>query len=72
MTIVAMLLEQRSALCRTAVKQPRDVNEAYLVVHGVMADALDRGVGADGDLGVAMAAALEVRAQRLARLAADA
>jgi hypothetical protein len=60
----AGLLKQKSALYRRAVEQTCDVNEAYLVVHGVMARALS-GVGdAEHDLGAALASALEMRSQR--------
>ena len=63
MTSISGLLRQKSALYRLAVKQTCDVNEAYLVVHGVMARALS-GVGdAEHDLGAALASALEMRSQ---------
>jgi hypothetical protein len=61
MTTISGLLRQKTALYRRAVEQTCDVNEAYLVVHGVMARALS-GVGeADRDLGAALASALEIR-----------
>jgi len=65
MTSISRLLWQNSALCRRAVEQTRDVNEAYLVVHGVMAHALSGARGADQDLGAALTAALKVRSRRL-------
>jgi hypothetical protein len=63
MKSISGLLRQRSALYRRAVEQTCDVNEAYFVVHGVLARALS-GVGdADRDLGAALASALEIRSQ---------
>jgi hypothetical protein len=67
MTQFSRLLRQGSALYRHAMEQTRDVNEAYLIVHGVMARALGR-VG-DADLDAALASALEVRSERLDRMA---
>lgn len=65
MTPTAMLLRQKSALFRSAVEQTCDVNEAYLVVHGVMANALRRVGNVEHDLGAALASALRLRTQRL-------
>ena len=69
MTQFSRLLRQRSALCRHAMEQTRDVNEAYLVVHGVMAGALGRVGDVEHDLDAALALALEVRSERLDRMA---
>lgn len=63
MTSISGLLKQKSALYRRAVEQTCDVNEAYLVVHSVMARALGGGGDADRDLGAALASALEIRSQ---------
>lgn len=67
MTSISRLLGQTSALYRRAVEQTCDVNEAYLVVHCVVARALS-GVGGH-DLGAALASVLEVRSQHLDRMA---
>jgi hypothetical protein len=68
MTSISRLLRQKTALYRRAVEQTCDVNEAYLVVHGVMAYALSGVSGADHDLGAALASALEIRSQHLDRM----
>jgi len=70
MTPIANLLKQKSALCLHALEQTQDLNEAHLLVHGVMTRALARVDGAIPDLGSAMTLALDARAQRLTRLAA--
>lgn len=66
MTPIAKLLKQGPGLCRSALAQTHDVNEAYLLVHNVMAGALRRVCGPESDLAAALAAALEVRSRRLA------
>jgi hypothetical protein len=66
MTPMAMLLRQRPALFRSAMEQTRDVNEANIVVHGVMARALSRAGDAEHDLGASLACALQARSDRLA------
>jgi hypothetical protein len=66
MTPISRLLKQRPALCLRAVEQTRDVNEAYLVVHGVMAHALGQAGDAEHDLAAALRSALDVRSERLA------
>ncbi len=66
MTAISRLLKQRSALCRRALEQTYDVNEAYLVVHGVMARALKCDEEPEHDLGPAMASALQLRSRRMA------
>jgi hypothetical protein len=69
MTSISSLLRQKSALYRRAVEQTCDVNEAYLVVHGVMARALSVAGDAEHDLGAALASVLEIRSQHLDRVA---
>lgn len=69
MTRIASLLGQKSALCRRAFEQTSDMNEAYLMVHGVMARALSRTDGLEHDLGAALASALAGHSQRLDGLA---
>ena len=65
MTPISRLLKQKPLLCERAVEQTRDVNEGYLVVHNVMARALNRVNDPDHDLGPALACALDLRAKRL-------
>ncbi len=65
MTKMTRLLNQKPDLCRSAFAQTRDVNEAYLLVHNVMARAIARIADADIDLAPAMACALTTRARRL-------
>jgi hypothetical protein len=72
MTPISRLLKQRSVLCRRAVEHTLDINEAYLVVHGVMAHAFSRVGDDEHDLGPALATALDVRAERLDRMAVTA
>lgn len=67
MTPISRLLRQKPNLCARAVEQTRDVNEAYLVVHGVMANAFGRVNEADHDLGPDLTRALDHRAQRRER-----
>jgi len=59
MTVMASLLLQRSTLCRRAVEETSDVNEAYLIVHQVMARAFSGVRNHDPDLGPALAHALD-------------
>ena len=65
MTPIAKLLKQKPSLWRRAFAQTRDVNEAYLLVHDVMARALNHGGAPETDLGPAMACALARRSRRL-------
>jgi hypothetical protein len=69
MTLISRQLRQKSALYQRAVEQTCDVNEAHLLVHRVMAGALSRVGEAEYDLGAALTSALELRSQRLDRLA---
>ncbi|MBX9747217.1 MAG: hypothetical protein K2X34_09965 [Hyphomonadaceae bacterium] len=71
MNPISKLLKQRRGLALRAVEQTRDMNEAYLVVHGVMARALGRVSDAERDLGPDLTCALAVRAKRLDALAAS-
>lgn len=70
MTPTTNLLRQQSTLYRRAFDDTRDVNEAYLIVHDVMARALNRGFDLDVDLEPALARALDMRTRRLATLRA--
>jgi hypothetical protein len=70
MTAITRLLAQRRGLCERAVKQIRDVNESYLVVHAVMTNALSHATAVDHDLEPALRSALDARAARLKRLQA--
>jgi hypothetical protein len=65
MTPTARLLRQQASLCRRAWDSTRDVNEAYLMVHRVMAGALSGGFDPELDLGPSLARVLDVRARRL-------
>lgn len=66
MTEITRLLRQKTVLCARAFEHTRDLNEAYLIVHGVMTKAL-RSVGSmQPDLGRAMTVALDARARSLA------
>jgi hypothetical protein len=69
MTLISKLLKQRSALCERAVEQTRDVNEGYLVVHGVMARAFNRASDGEHDLGGSLTLALDEHSSRLAVVA---
>jgi hypothetical protein len=69
MTAIVELLKQKVALCIHAFEQTRDLNEAHLLVHGVMARALGRVDGPKQDLSAAMTQALNARALRLTQLA---
>ena len=62
MTPMSGLLEQRPALCKRAVEATRDVNEAYLIVHQVMARAISRAGEHHSDLGPCLGIALDRRA----------
>jgi hypothetical protein len=62
MTLIARLLKQKTALCMRAFEHTQDLNEAYFLVHGVMARALSGADGAEPDLGSAMTTALDARA----------
>jgi hypothetical protein len=68
MTQIDRLLRQKPTLCLRAFEETRDLNEAHLLVHGVMVQALSNVGAAEQDLGSAMSRALGVRAQRLAGL----
>jgi hypothetical protein len=59
MTAMTKLLLQRSTLCRRAVAETSDVNEAYLIVHQVMARAFGAARCHDPDLGPALSHALD-------------
>lgn len=72
MTSLARLLRQRPALCLRAVEVTRDVNEAYLIVHQVMAPALSAAGDHEFDFGPSLARALDKRARRLASVGAPA
>jgi hypothetical protein len=73
MTPIARLLKQKTALCLRAFEHTQDLNEAYFLVHGVMAGALSRVEGPEPnlgpnlgpDLGLAMTDALDARARHL-------
>lgn len=62
MTPMTRLLKQRPALSKRAVEATSDVNEAYLIVHRVMARAISRADERDFDLGRALGIALDKRA----------
>jgi hypothetical protein len=62
MTSISRLLRRESALYRRAVDQTCDVNEAYLVVHGVKARALTT-VGDADRAPRRKASTLEIRSQ---------
>ncbi len=62
MTPMTRLLKQRSALSKRAVEATSDVNEAYLIVHQVMARAISRVSEHDSDLGPSLGVALDKRA----------
>lgn len=70
MTPIARLLRQKPRLCLHAFEQTGDLNEAYLLVHEVMTNALRHADGPEQDLGSAMANVLDLRASRLAGLEA--
>lgn len=65
MTPMARLLKQRRALCKQAVEATSDVNEAYLIVHRVMARAIGCPDEHDADLGPSLGIALNKRAARM-------
>lgn len=62
MTPMTKLLKQRPALSKRAVEATGDVNEAYLIVHRVMAGAISRAEEHDFDLGPSLGIALDKRA----------
>jgi hypothetical protein len=64
MTPMARLLRQRPALCERAVEATSDVNEAYLIVHQVMARAISCVREHDSDLRLSLGVALDKRAAR--------
>lgn len=66
MTPISKLLKQSPALFESAVEQTQDVNEAYFLIHGVMAFALNRARAGDLDLAPVLACALRTRSQRMA------
>jgi len=72
MTPITLLLRQKPTLCSYALAQTADLNEAHLLVHGVMTNALRLVSGSEQDLAPAMTLALNARADRLAALAASA
>jgi hypothetical protein len=53
------LLRQRARLSTGAMKLTCDMNEAYLLVHRVMADAMRTGARSEGELNFALAAQFE-------------
>ena len=61
MTATTRLLKQMPNLYRRALEQTRDVNEAYLLVHTVIARALSGGGDHSPDLGPALARRLDAR-----------
>ena len=63
MTPIARLLKQKTALCSRAFEHTQDLNEAYFLVHGVMAGALSEVEGLEPDLSRAMTDALDARAR---------
>lgn len=65
MNPISKLLEQRPGLALRAMEQTRDLNEAYLIVHGVMTRALRRANDIEHDLGPDLTCALAVRTKRL-------
>lgn len=65
MTPTARLLKQKPSLFQRAVSDTRDVNEAYLIVHNVMARAFHPLSRADCDLAPALMRALGARTLRL-------
>lgn len=62
MTPMTRLLKQRPALCERAVEATSDVNEAYLIVHQVMARAISRVGEHNSDLSPSLGIALDKRA----------
>ena len=62
---IARVLKQRTNLFTQALEQTRDVNEAHLLVHGVVSHALKRVDEETGNLAAAMNEALHARASRL-------
>jgi hypothetical protein len=60
MTPMAKLLRQTPTLCRRAFEHTRDVNEAYLLVHDLVARAVGRDFG-DQDADLALTNALAER-----------
>jgi hypothetical protein len=65
MTEISKLLKQRPGLALRAMEQTSDLNEAYLIVHGVMTRALGRANDSEHDLGPDLTCALAVRAKRI-------
>ena len=61
MTPMAKLLRQAPALFRRALDHTRDVNEAYFLVHGVIATAVGQMRLGDQNSDTALACALEKR-----------
>lgn len=61
MTATTRLLKQMPNLYRRALEHTRDVNEAYLLVHAVIARALSGGSDHNPDLGPALARRLDMR-----------
>jgi hypothetical protein len=68
MTPISRLLMQKATLCLRAFEQTRDLNEAHILVHGVISNALGRINGPKQDLALAMESALDARARRLGGL----
>jgi len=66
MTPMTRLLKQRPDLCRGALAQTHDVNEAYLLVHHEMARALSRISDSDSDLGPEIGRELSARREQAA------
>ena len=70
MTPTERLLKQRPTLYRRALEHTRDVNEAHLLVHRVMACALSRVSAPESDLGPVLLHLIEMRSRRLAGVVA--
>ncbi len=65
MTPIAKLLRQGAALRCSATQSTNDVNEAYFIVHEVMADAFARNHDGDHQLAPLLASALLQRLRKL-------
>ena len=70
MTPMARLLEQRPSLYRRALEHTRDVNEAHLLVHRVMACALTWVSAPESGPGPVLLRLIEMRSRRLAGVVA--
>ena len=65
MTPMTELLGQKAILCSCALEHTNDTNEAHLLVHGVISEALVRFDGAKQDLEAAMVRTLAAHAYTL-------